>query len=43
MMKLRSLQTVTSRHEHANFEYCKTQTVQHTCSFITGALIEQIH
>ena len=42
-MTHKSLQTVSSKREHSNFGNCKTESVQHSCSFITGALIERIH
>ena len=43
MMTHKSLQTVSSKREHTNFGNCKTESVPHSCSFITGALIERIH
>ena len=41
-MTHKSLQTISSKREHNNFGNCKTESVPHLCSFITGALIERI-
>ena len=41
-MTHKSLHTVSSKKEHNNFGNCKTESVPHSCSFITGALIERI-
>ena len=43
MMTHKSLRTVSSKNEHVNYGNCKTESVEHSCSFITGALIERIH
>jgi len=43
MMTHKSLLTVSSKNEHINYGNCKTESVEHSCSFITGALIERIH
>ena len=42
MVTHKSLHTVSSKREHNNFGNCKTESIPHSCSFITGALIERI-
>ena len=41
VIKLESLLTVRSKSSLKNYGNCKTANLQHTCSFITGALVEQ--
>ena len=43
MMKHKSLKTASSKKEHTNYGNCKTESLQHSCSFISGTLIERIH